>query len=61
MTREFDLRSQRVDLKTNTMTAWTEVLMTSYTKGGGKYLMPTETGCARKLEFCRCRRCTRSP
>jgi hypothetical protein len=49
-TREFYLTSQRMDLKTEAMTAWTEALMHSYTKRGGKYPMPSETGRAKKMK-----------
>jgi hypothetical protein len=48
-TREFYLTSQRMDLKADAMLAWTDALMTSYTKRGGKYPMPAETGRARKM------------
>jgi len=48
-TREFYLTSQRMDLKTDAMTAWTEALMASYTKRGGKYPMPNETGRTKKM------------
>ena len=50
-TREFYLTSQRMDLKADAMTAWTEALMNSYTKRGGKYPMPSETGRARKTRI----------
>jgi hypothetical protein len=33
------------------MTAWTEALMASYEKRGGKYPMPSETGRARKMRI----------
>lgn len=47
-TREFYLTSQRMDLKADAMRAWTEALMTSYSKRGGKYPTPSETGRARR-------------
>jgi hypothetical protein len=50
-TREFYLTSQRMDLKTDAMTAWTEALMNSYAKRGGKYPMPSEKGRVRKMKF----------
>jgi hypothetical protein len=50
-TREFYLTSQRMDLKTKAMTAWTEALMNSYAKRGGKYPMPGETGRAKKKKI----------
>jgi len=47
-TREFYLTSQRMTLKAEAMTAWTEALMTSYSKRGGKYPIPSETGRLRR-------------
>jgi hypothetical protein len=50
-TREFYLTSQRMDLKSDAMTAWTEALMTSYSKRGGKYPTPSEKGRTKKMKF----------
>ena len=47
-TKEFYLTSQRMDLKADAMLAWTDALMNSYAKRGGKFPMPNETGRARK-------------
>jgi len=44
-TREFYLTSQRINLKTDAMSAWTEALMNSYAKRGG------EKGRVRKMKF----------
>jgi hypothetical protein len=40
-----------MDLKTDAMTAWTEALMNSYAKRGGKCPMPSEKGRVRKMKF----------
>ena len=50
-TREFYLTSQRMDLKADAMRAWTEALMNSYTKRGGKYPMPSEMGRTKKMRI----------
>jgi hypothetical protein len=50
VTKEFYLTNQRMDLKADAMLAWTEALMNSYIKRGGKYPMPAETGRPRKMK-----------
>jgi hypothetical protein len=47
-TREFYLTSQRMTLKAAAMSAWTEGLMTSYSKRGGKHPLPSEAGRPRR-------------
>jgi hypothetical protein len=51
VTKEFYLTNQRMDLKADAMRAWTEALMNSYIKRGGKYPTPSETGRPRKKKF----------
>jgi hypothetical protein len=50
-TRDFYLTSQRMDLKADAMLAWTDALMNSYAKRGGKYPMPSETGRTKKMRI----------
>lgn len=48
-TREFYLTSQRMDLKADAMLAWTDAVMNSYAKRGGKYQCRARQGTQEKV------------